>query len=118
MGEELHAVAFHQRTVVDGVRVRLIYPNERERWDTLIRRRHYLGLHSLAGKTLRYVAVFEDCWLALLGWQAAALKCKAGDQWIGWAPVTQYQPGVSRLHPSFTKLFFYSWRPFLVDLAL
>lgn len=94
MGEELHAVAFHQRAVVDGVQVRLIYPNERELWDTLIRRHHYLGLHSLVGKTLRYVAVFEDCWLALLGWQAAALKCKARDQWIGWAPVTQYQ----RLH--------------------
>ena len=53
-----------------------------------------MGLNSLVGKTLRYVAVFEDCWLALLGWQAAALKCKARDQWIGWPPVLQYQ----RLH--------------------
>jgi hypothetical protein len=33
----------------------------------------------MVGKTMRYVAVFEDCWLALLGWQAAALKSKPRD---------------------------------------
>ena len=89
-----HAVAFHHREILAGIHVRPIYTGERDLWDALIRQHHYLGLHSLVGKTLRYVAVFQGHWLALLGWQAAALKCKDGDRWIGWAPVTQYQ----RLH--------------------
>ena len=76
-------ISFHHRHVLEQVNVRLIRPSERQQWDSLMRQYHYLGLNSLVGKTLRYVAVFEDCWLALLGWQAAALKCKARDQWIG-----------------------------------
>ena len=74
--------------------VRPIRPEERTRWDALVDEYHYLGLRSLFGKTLRYVAVTEGHWLALLGWQAAALKCAARDAWIGWPRVLHYQ----RLH--------------------
>jgi len=59
-----------------------------------MRTHHYLGLRALVGKTLRYVAVVDDRWLALLGWQGAALKCQSRDAWIGWPPVLHYQ----RLH--------------------
>lgn len=85
---------YHHHEIIKDVQVRPILRAEREKWDGLLRQHHYLGLKSLVGKTLRYVAVFEDCWLALLGWQAAALKCKPRDQWIGWSPIIQYQ----RLH--------------------
>lgn len=74
--------------------VRPIRPEERGQWDALVDRYHYLGLRSLFGKTLRYVAVADERWLALLGWQAAALKCAARDAWIGWPRVLHYQ----RLH--------------------
>ena len=40
------------------------------------------------------MAVFEGHWLARLGWQVAALKCRPRDRWIGWPRVLQYQ----RLH--------------------
>jgi hypothetical protein len=80
--------------VIGRVQVRLILPGERPRWDELMERYHYLGLRGLVGKTLRYVAVFESHWLALIGWQGAALKCQARNEWIGWVPVLQYQ----RLH--------------------
>ena len=80
--------------VVREVQVRLIHAGERERWDALMRAHHYLGFRSLFGKTLRYVAVFGEHWLALLGWQVAALKCRARDQWIGWPALLHYQ----RLH--------------------
>lgn len=80
--------------VVGQVRVRLILPGERLQWDELMEKHHYLGLRGLVGKTLRYVALFENHWLALVGWQGAALKCQARDEWIGWVPVLQYQ----RLH--------------------
>jgi hypothetical protein len=36
------------------------------------------------GRTLRYVATIDDRWVALLGWQAAALHSRARDEWIGW----------------------------------
>lgn len=54
--------------------VRPIVPAERGCWDALIRARHYLGLQALVGRSLRRVAVVEGAWLALLGWQAIALK--------------------------------------------
>ncbi|MGH8651289.1 MAG: Druantia anti-phage system protein DruA [Gammaproteobacteria bacterium] len=71
--------------------VRPIVPAERVRWDALMRAHHYLGVQVLVGHSLRYVAVGGDEWLALLGWQAAALKCTARDRWIGWPPVLQHQ---------------------------
>jgi hypothetical protein len=74
--------------------VRPILRAERGTWDALVQAHHYLGLRSLFGKTLRYVATLDGCWLALLGWQAAALKCAARDAWIGWPRVLHYQ----RLH--------------------
>lgn len=76
------------------IEVRPIRPEERGEWDALVQAHHYLGLRSLFGKTLRYVATVEGRWLALLGWQAAALKCAARDRWIGWPALLHYQ----RLH--------------------
>ena len=64
--------------------VRPILAAEREAWDALVDAHHDLGLRSLVGKTLRYVATVDGRWLALLGWQAAALK----------------SPGAPRCHPS------------------
>ena len=39
-------------------------------------RHHYLGFEGMVGESLRYVAESNGLWLALLGWQAAALKCR------------------------------------------
>ncbi|MBP7230478.1 MAG: DUF4338 domain-containing protein [Syntrophaceae bacterium] len=52
---------------------------------------HYLGFTSLVGSSIRYVAVLEERWLALLGWSAAALKCQPRDTWIGWSQAIQWQ---------------------------
>jgi predicted transposase YbfD/YdcC len=71
--------------------VRPIKPDERERWDGLIREYHYLGSELMVGETLRYVAESDGEWLALLGWAAAALKCAPRDRWIGWPPEVQWQ---------------------------
>lgn len=89
-----HAVAGMQtevRKVVKDVEVRLVTASERSRWNNLMKQHHYLGFHSLIGQSLRYVAVYRDRWLALLGWGAAALKCKARDQWIGWTEALKLQ---------------------------
>lgn len=83
-----------QRQMVREVTLRLITPQERPRWDHLMRSHHYLGLRCLGGRHLRYVALWRGEWIALLGWQAAALKCRPRDAWIGWPAHLQFQ----RLH--------------------
>ena len=67
--------------------VRPIGSEERTDWDALVAEHRYLGLRSLFGKTLHDVAVVGERRVALLGWQAAALKCAPRDAWIGWARV-------------------------------
>lgn len=73
------------------IKVSPINRDERQQWDKLIRHHHYLGLHSLIGECIRYAAVYQNQWLALIGWSAAALTCKVRDQWIGWPSFLQYQ---------------------------
>ena len=70
--------------VLQSLEVRPIKREERAQWDKLVRHHHYLGLRSLIGETIRYVAIYREQWLSLIGWSAAALKCKVRDQWIGW----------------------------------
>lgn len=69
---------------LDEVVVRLVRPDERSTWDMLMDQHHYLGFKRFAGRGLRYVAAWRGRWIALAGWQAAALKCAPRDRWIGW----------------------------------
>jgi predicted transposase YbfD/YdcC len=78
-------------SILPSVQIRLIRPDERERWDNLVRQHHYLGLRSLVGESLRYVAQYQGHWLALLGWSAPALKCRPRDIWIGWPEPLHWQ---------------------------
>lgn len=71
--------------------VRPVYPQESERWDQLMTAHHYLGHHHLVGKSLKYVAVLGNEWVALLGWASPAFKCGARDRWIGWTQEQQWQ---------------------------
>jgi hypothetical protein len=79
---------------LDGIIVRPVRCEERARWRHLMRTHHYLGLRSIVGQSLWYVALFQEQWLALLGWGAAALKCAPRDAWIGWSPPLRWR----RLH--------------------
>ena len=69
---------------LDEVVVRLVRADERIKWDVLMDQHHYLGFKRFAGRGLRYVAEWRGRWIALAGWQAAALKCAPRDRWIGW----------------------------------
>ncbi|HQT95976.1 MAG TPA: ISAs1 family transposase [Thermoanaerobaculaceae bacterium] len=71
--------------MLQKVTVRPVRQEEVPRWRSLMRNHHYLGLRSLVGETLYYVAEVEGRWVALLGWGAAALKVAARDRWIGWS---------------------------------
>lgn len=76
------------------IALRLVATDEEARYQQLMGAHHYLGALPKIGRTLWYVAVFRDQWLALLGFSAAALKCAARDEWIGWDFRHQYD----RLH--------------------
>ncbi len=51
---------------------------------------HYLGRLPKISETIWYVATWHDQWVALLSFSAAAWKCSARDQWIGWSSRFQY----------------------------
>lgn len=74
-----------QQALLDRVQVRLIHPEERERFDQLIATEHYLGNAQLVGEQLRYVAEHQGQWVALMSWSAAAFKLKLREAWIGWS---------------------------------
>jgi len=71
--------------------VRLVRAEERGRWQALLHQHHYLGCPRMVGQALWYVATVGDAWVALLGWAAAALKCRPRDAWIGWPPALQWR---------------------------
>jgi hypothetical protein len=68
------------------VSVRLIGPEERERFDDLLESRHYLHSARVGGQSLRYVAEVDGQWVALLVFSGAAPHTKARECTIGWTP--------------------------------
>jgi GNAT superfamily N-acetyltransferase len=67
-----------------SVGVRLVERREEGRFRALMQAHHYLGALPKISETLWYVASYEGEWIALLSFSAAAWKCAARDQWIGW----------------------------------
>ena len=72
------------------LQVRLVRPDEAERYQALMQAYHYLGSLAKIGETLWYVATYLGEWDALLSFSSAALKCGARDRWIGWNFRHQY----------------------------
>jgi hypothetical protein len=68
------------------VTVRLMGPEERERFDALLESEHYLHSARVGGPSLRYVAEVQGQWVALLVFSGAAPHTKAREQKIGWTP--------------------------------
>jgi hypothetical protein len=63
---------------------------EEQRYRNLLDEHHYLGRLPKIGETLWYTALWQDQWVALLSFSAAAWKCGARDRWIGWSSRHQY----------------------------
>jgi hypothetical protein len=71
--------------LLDQINLRLINETERSRFDDLLQREHYLHNPTVVGAALRYVAHYQDQWLALLVFCSPALHIKARDRWLHWA---------------------------------
>jgi len=74
-----------QQWLLDGVQVRLVRPEERARFDQMIVEGHYLHSAQFVGEQMRYVAEYQNQWVALLIWSAGAYKLKLREEWIGWS---------------------------------
>src|SRR5258706_6850792 len=74
-----------QQALLGAVRVRPIVPEERAKFDRLLIEGHYLHSANFVGEQLRYVAEYQDQWVALLVWNAGAYKLKPREEWIGWS---------------------------------
>lgn len=70
--------------VLQQVTVRLLWPEERERFDQLLEQKHYLHSARLGGPTLRYVAEVAGQWLALITFSGASPHTKAREEKIRW----------------------------------
>lgn len=73
-----------EQHILDHLTVRPIRPQERRRYDVLMKEHHYLHSHQLVGEQLCYVVTYRGEWLALSSWCAAARHLKARDAFIGW----------------------------------
>lgn len=75
-----------EATMLRRTQVRQILPEERERYDHLLREHHYLHSARLGGQSLRYVAEVDGEWVALITFSAPALNIKSREKWIQWSP--------------------------------
>ena len=66
------------------------------RFRQLLEAHHYLGVAPKMGEPRWYAASLDAEWVALASFSAAALKCRACDQWIGWDMRDTYSrlPGI------------------------
>ena len=79
-------VSSHAVRLSQSLKVRVIEVGEQERFDALLKEKHYLGESVRVGDFLRQVIERDGQWVALLVWGPAALKLKDREAWIGWNP--------------------------------
>ena len=72
--------------ILKRIIVRLVRPDERERFDQALEQEHYLHSARLGGQSLRYVAELDGQWIALVTFSAPALNIKSREKWIKWSP--------------------------------
>ena len=90
-----------ERKLKMRIRVRLIQPQEREAFDAILAKEHYLHNPTAVGAVLRYVVTEDDHWLALLVFCSPALHLKPRDQWLEWIPAEVPQRRRMRWRSSF-----------------
>lgn len=86
-GKQKPEITVGEQAVLDGVRVRVIEPEEQERYDQLLVEQHYLHNAERVGEQLCYVGEYRGQWVALMSWSAPAYRLKAREAWIGWTEV-------------------------------
>ena len=73
------------------VQARVLTHDEVARGQALMARYHDLGFPGFVGERLYQVAHWHGQWPALIGWTAAAQRCRAREAWIGWTSMTTFR---------------------------
>ena len=77
--------------VFSNLVVRPVRQEELFRWNSYMQGYHYLGLRWIGGQSLRYIALLDGDWVALLGWGSASKNCGVRDAHIGWSGEKKYK---------------------------
>lgn len=73
-----------EQVVLQELQIHLVDPPSLARFQSLLRRHHYLGGIKPVGERLYYVAQWRGQWLALLVFCAASKHLRHREKWIGW----------------------------------
>jgi hypothetical protein len=86
VAKPLHLPGVEEQRILHELEIHLLVePAQQARWNRLVKERHYLRSASLVGEQCRYAASYQDQWVALLGWSAAAWHLGPRDEWLGWS---------------------------------
>ena len=70
--------------------MRPVVAEERGRFDEALQREHWLGA-GLVGEVMRYVAIEDGEWCALVGFGSAALCVRPREELLGWSDSQRYR---------------------------
>lgn len=73
-----------EQVVLEELQMQLVNPEDHPRFQSLLRRHHYLQGIKPVGERLYYVGVWRGQWLALLVFCAAAKHLRHREKYIGW----------------------------------
>ncbi len=75
---------------LEEIQVRPIKHEEVSRYNELMQTHHYLGALRPIGETIRYVASWQNQWIALTSFSSATLQCRTRAQCFGWSSRHQF----------------------------
>ena len=81
MGMKIQEVA---ESFLSPVSLRLTKEDERERFDQLLKTKHYLQSARIGGSHLRYLAEVDGDWMAILTFRGVAPHLKHREKWVGY----------------------------------
>src|ERR1700722_7778210 len=84
MSNPIRIPSADESVVLQEFQLELVAPEALPRFQSLLRRHHYLGGIKPVGERLYYVAVWRGQWLALLVFCAAAKHLRHRERWVGW----------------------------------
>jgi Domain of unknown function (DUF4338)/DDE_Tnp_1-associated/Transposase DDE domain len=86
MAKPLRLPGIEEQQVLDELQIHLLLDSgERDRWNELVTKQHYLHTAILVGEQFRYAVSYQGQWLGLLGWSAAAWHLAPREAWLNWS---------------------------------
>jgi hypothetical protein len=84
MSKPIRMPQAEEQVVLEELELQLVDLENLPRFQSLLRRHHYLGAIKPVGERLYYAARWHGQWLALLVFCAAAKHLRHREKWIGW----------------------------------